>query len=59
MKPETIEFIRQMLAQEVLDRRSRMVDSIAHSFPSMQASIEKFQTVFAVEEDFLEWLDEQ
>lgn len=58
MKPETIEFIRQMLAQEVLDRRSQMVDSIARKFPSMQSNIERFQTVFAVEEDFLEWLDE-
>ena len=59
MKPETIEFIRQLLAQEVLDARSRMVDSIARKFPSMQSAIERFQTAFAVEEDFLEWFDEQ
>lgn len=59
MKPETVELIRQMLAEKVIAARNSMVDTIARGFPFRDERIAEFQKIYAIEDDFLEWLSEQ
>lgn len=60
MKRETKEKIKEVLRQDVNDRKDRMLHMIDNNYDiGLDVRIEEYRTALKALEDFEEWLDEE
>lgn len=60
MKPETIEYIRATLKNEVQYRQSRLMDAVRYDTDDqILEAVNSYKELYSINEDFEEWVDQE